>query len=250
MLFWRTEEAMDMTRKWLRFGFYVLAISLLFLTLSSCAVMRRVPWGSPGEEFAAEETVEAQHLATEAAATVEAATAIAGVETYEAGATAEAEATANAEAVSIGVCRTPGAWCVVEGEFDVVVPYSLHSNKVNISFPVDGGPVSGDLVLAYVYDASDREGNVCRAAIGFDATLSGYFDPEDARLEGSVDDVANTREDLEGCEEFEFDAWALSSWWATYDSATGILTGEVVSAEGVMPFDGTTVSEEPSNPAD
>jgi hypothetical protein len=81
-----------MRRKWLRFWFYVLAISLLSLTLSSCG-----PQQETTVEFEARITAEARGTATSAAATVEVATAIAGVQTYEAGATAEAEATAAAQ---------------------------------------------------------------------------------------------------------------------------------------------------------
>jgi hypothetical protein len=85
MVFWRTEEATDMTRKWLRLGFYVLAISLLLLTLDSCAY---VP--APSVPYGTEEALRT----AEAAATSEIATAIVEVETYEARRTAEAPPTA------------------------------------------------------------------------------------------------------------------------------------------------------------
>ena len=238
-----------MRRKWLLFGYYLLAISLLSMTLSSCDNIR----GATEAETAATETREARRLATRVAATKEAATMIAEVETYEARETSAAEATAAAEAVSIGVCGTPGACRVVEGEFDVVVGYIADSNEVNISFPVDGGPVSGDLHFSYIYearDSSDSKGYVCRARIGFFATLSGHFDPENAKLEGPVDDFTHILEVLEGCEEIEVDDWAAISWWATYDLTTGILKGEVVYPDDVAPFHGTTVSEEPSKPLD
>jgi hypothetical protein len=88
MVFWRTEETMDMTRKLLILGFYVLAMWLLLLTLDSC-----VSEPAPLPSYA---TREAMHTAA-AAETSEVATAIVEVETYEAGATAEAQATEAAE---------------------------------------------------------------------------------------------------------------------------------------------------------
>ncbi len=239
-----------MLRKWLRLGFYVLAISLLFLTPSSC--------GPPQEmdrdletEFRATITAEARGTATTAAETAEVATAIAGVETYEAGATAEAEATANAEAVSIGVCRGPGTWCVVEGKLDMPVGYVPYSNEVNVSFPVDGGSVSGDFVFSWTYEASDDDGYFCRARIGSVGTLSGDFDPNSAELQGTVYDFRSTLEVLECSGGIEVEAFPPTTRWsATYDWTTGALDGEVVYPDEAVPFHGITVSEEPANPAD
>jgi hypothetical protein len=261
MVFSRTKEAMEMRRKWLCFA---AGVSLVLMCLTSCR-------GSINDEIRAQEQA-TRHAATrraeregplwaeveatttaaaEAAATSEVATAIAGVETYEAGATAEAEATANAEAVSSGVCRTPGAWCVVEGGFDEVVGYVADSNEVNISFPVDGGPVSGDFRFSWTYEASDQDGYLCRARIGSVGTLSGDFDPDIAKLEGTVYDFRSTMEVLEGCEEIEVEAYPPTTQWsATYDWSTGGIEGEVVFPDGPTPFHGATVAEEPSNPVD
>lgn len=240
-----------MRRKWLRLGFYVLAISLLFLTLSACDKPSiPVPADKLPPRARATQTAEAaRRQATSAAATAEVATTIAEVETYEAGATAEAEATANAEAVSNGVGCTPGARCVVKAQFDVVVGYEPDSNEVNISFPADGGAVSGDLHFSFIYEASTDDW-FCRARIGSVGTLSGDVDPDSAKLEGTVYDFRSTLEVLEGCEEFEVEALPPTSRWsATYDWSTGVIEGEVVYPDGPTPFHGTTVSEEPSNAA-
>ncbi len=243
-----------MRRKWLRLGFYVLVVSLLLLTLSAC--------DEPSPPLSADymETVEAdvaQRQATSAAGTAEVATAIAGVETYEAGAAAEAEVTANAEAtanaegVSVGVCRTPGAWCVVKGQFDELVGYEADSNEVNIFFPADGGAVSGDFHFSWMYEASDDKGYLCRALIGSVGTLSGDFDPESAKLEGTVYDFRSTLDVLECSGGIEVEAYPPTTRWsATYDWSTGGIEGEVVFPDEAVPFRGTTVSEEPSNPAD
>ncbi len=156
------------------------------------------------------------------------------------------------EPISSGVCSTPGAWCVVEGEFgtDNVGSYTVDSDEVNIAFPVDGGPVSGNFHFSYIY-VGQTDDWFCRARIGFVGTLSGHFYPDSAKLEGPVHDFAVTYEKLEGCETMEVEAYPPTSRWsATYDLTTGVFEGELVLPDGVMPFQSITVSEEPSNPLD
>ncbi len=81
-------------RKSLLIAFYAVAISLLLLTLISC----HVPAEDQYRKSETQEALDRGRIATYAAATQEAATAIVEVETYEARATSEAGATAAAQA--------------------------------------------------------------------------------------------------------------------------------------------------------
>jgi hypothetical protein len=81
-------------RKTLLIAFYAVALSLLLLTLISC----QDELEDQCAEYATWEARATRSVATYAAATQEAATAIVEVETYEARATSEAEATAAAQA--------------------------------------------------------------------------------------------------------------------------------------------------------
>jgi len=80
-------------RKTLLIAFYAVALSLLLLTLISC----HVPAEDQYAESETQEALDRGRIATYAAATQEAATAIVEVETYEARATSEAEATRTSE---------------------------------------------------------------------------------------------------------------------------------------------------------
>lgn len=167
----------------------------------------------------------------------------------------KAECTRVEAPISSGVCSTPGAWCVVEGRFDLpeIPGIPIPRNEVKIAFPVDGGPVSGNFYLALIVDETFG-GEVCIERWDYFGTLSGHFDPESGRLEGLRDDWSLSSEVLEGCEdsEGEFDDPGAISWWATYDWTTGELEGEWVdpAEEEVTLLRGISVSEEPSNPLD
>ena len=155
------------------------------------------------------------------------------------------------EPISSGVCSTPGAWCVVESRFDLPEIPEIPRNEVKIAFPVDGGPVSGEFYAAFIIGVYLFD-EVCVERFDYIGTLSGHFDPESGRLEGTVDDWSIISEVLEGCEdsESEFGEPGAVSWWATYDWATGELEGEWVdpAEEEVTLLRGISVSEEPSNP--
>jgi hypothetical protein len=237
--------------KSLTIGVCAAVLWLLLLTLSSCYFVGGVDPEDP-------------HFAEEAAATREAATAIAGAATYEAmseaeaaeaAATVAARATIEAEAaatwaaqateqpVPIGACTTPGASCLVEGKFMLELYYpedSIFENWVDIVFPVDGGAVSGDYRFSHREDMSGADWT-CVYRFDYPGTLSGNYDPASGHMEGAVHGGKGTWTVLEGCEDIEsLDIGTVVSWSAWYDAVTGHVAGQMADegGEGVFPFEG------------
>jgi hypothetical protein len=238
------------------------ALSLVLLTVSSCD--DTIGGGSqPG-------LVATQRAAREAA-THEAAMAIEGIATYEARATREAEATEAAATVAAeatataaaqatdrpvpsGVCTTPGASCLVEGEFELELYYpenSILENRVNIVFPVDGGAVSGDYLFSVRVDLTGVLGaETCIERHDYPGTLSGNYDPATGDLDGSVHGGKGRWTVLEGCEDSTTDdIGTLVSWWARYDAGTGHVVGgmaplDLEGEDWLFPFEGYARSEQ------
>jgi hypothetical protein len=236
-------------------------LSLLLLILSSCN-------GTLDTLDLSQERV-ATDRAEEVLATHEAATAIAGIATYEARATSEAEATAAAATVAAqatataaaqatdrpvpsGVCTTAGASCLVEGEFELELYYpenSILENRVNIVFPVDGGAVSGDYLFSVRVGESGSD-PPCVHRYDYPGTLSGNYDPASGDLDGAVHGGKGTWRVLEGCEDITIeDIGTFVSWWARYDAVTGHVVGGMAAVslegeEGLFPFEGYARSEQ------
>ena len=212
----------------------IVCLSLLLLTLISCNLGKSL--GELVEDVAARGTglTSSEERATDVAEDAwreEEATLIAEVATHEAKATGTAEAEEAEEPAPIEECSAPGAWCVVEARFDFGAAYpegSFERNEVNISFPVDGGAVSGNFHLERRVEHVWEDGE-CVELHKYHGTLSGHFDPVSRKLEGAVHDSSPSWEELEGCEDFETESIGgdATSWWATYNPTTGELQGIV-----------------------
>jgi hypothetical protein len=228
-------------------------LSLMVLTLTACPLVtiKDDPYDrTPKEKATDNAAFRADETAT-AAWPEEQATLISEVATHEAKATGTAEAEAEAIATSneeqlvdelvseesaeesapIKGCDAPGEQCVVEARFDFGSAYPedfFERNAANLSFPVDGGDVTGNFHLERMVEHRWEDG-YCLEVYRYHGTLSGHYDPVSRKLKGPVHGPSTSWEELEGCENYETESIGgdAISWWATYDPTTGELQGIV-----------------------
>lgn len=236
-------------------------LSLLLLTITSCDIKEQYDgyFGDYEDEAMSEQELRwlRTHVAATAAWPDEEATLIAEVATYEAKATGTAEAEAITasneeqlvdelvseeaaasveqqaaeEPAPVEGCDAPGEQCVLEARFDFGVTfeeYDWQRNEVNISFPADGGDVTGNFHFERMMEAR-WEDRYCLEVHRYHGTLSGHYDPVSRKLKGPVHGPSTSWEELEGCEYHETESIGgdATSWYATYDPITGELQGIV-----------------------